>query len=135
MDGSHDRTRNPFPGLGGSQVFPFHKIKEDLTELSSDSSLKKVLMTVLASNSKEIQRTEWSGSAITKLLAFLSTYVYKEGFSALTSQMKTKNVVDIEPCHILEKSNSHPLARDLVREKKKSTALRGFSNKIMYFLF
>lgn len=53
----------------------------------------------------------------------------------MLQEMKTKNVVDIEHGHILEKSNIHPLAHDLVRKKKKHPiALRGFLNEMTFFV-
>lgn len=51
----------------------------------------------------------------------------------MSQEMKTKNVIDIEHSRILEKSNIHPLAHDLVR-KKKSTALEGFLNEMTFFV-
>lgn len=52
----------------------------------------------------------------------------------MLQEMKTKNVVDIEHDHILEKSNIHPLTHDLVRKKKHPIALRGFLNEMTFFV-
>lgn len=53
----------------------------------------------------------------------------------MAKERKTKNVADIEPCHVLEKSNNYPLAHDPVRKQTNpSIALRGFSNKNVFFV-
>lgn len=52
----------------------------------------------------------------------------------MLQEMKTKNAVAIEHGRILEKSNIHPLAHDLVRGKKKSIALKDFLNQMGFFV-
>ena len=59
-------------GVGGSNTPHSTKLMEDLTQLSSGRLFLKVLMTVWACNAEEVQRTERSGHANTKLLPFLS---------------------------------------------------------------
>lgn len=83
VNDSNDWTTVSLTSQGLPIFFHLTKLIENLTELSSDRSLKKV-NAVLACNSEEVPRNEWSGSALTKA-PFLSPCLHKRGFSALTS--------------------------------------------------
>ena len=119
---------NPFATQAISEANLSNKLKENLLELSVDSS-NEIYFTQHALcqfwTFASLEYKNISNVAITQLLPFHSTYLCEQGFSALTTiKTKLRNRLDPEPSLILALTNIRPRISQILELKQHHSSIR-----------
>ena len=119
---------NPFATQAISEANLSNKLKENLLELSVDSS-HEIYFTQHALcqfwTFASLEYKNISNVAITQLLPFHSTYLCEQGFSALTTiKTKLRNRLDPEPSLTLALTNIRPRISQILELKQHHSSIR-----------